>query len=370
MPRSSSSALGGIAVGVVVALLVTASWRRTADPIARDRRVPPRAGHRVPRRPSRSGRRGVLATVTAGLIAGRTRLAGRCRRRHASSVAGSGTSVIFLINGFVFMLIGLQLPAIAEGLSDGRTAEALGIALVVSLDRGRDPDRVGLPRHVPAAPPVPEPAGARPVPAVAGGVRRLVGRACAASSRLRRPWRSPRDFPERDLIIFITFVVILVTLVGQGLTLPWLIRALGVTSVRRVERRGGNRANQGDRGRPRPACRARAAVPGSRAARPRAAGALRPPRLATSGSTRMRARDEDGAGAARAPADPAAVVLDAERDAVIRLRDDGRDRRRGPAHARARPRSRGAPDGGVRPRRAAGAGQAAWYPRLPKSEAQ
>src|SRR6185295_10222711 len=32
----------------------------------------------------------------------------------------------------------------------------------------------------------------------------------------------------RDLVLFITFVVILVTLVGQGLTLPWLIRRLGV----------------------------------------------------------------------------------------------------------------------------------------------
>ena len=38
----------------------------------------------------------------------------------------------------------------------------------------------------------------------------------------------PRGFPERDLLIFLTFVVILATLVGQGLTLPFLIRRLGV----------------------------------------------------------------------------------------------------------------------------------------------
>jgi NhaP-type Na+/H+ or K+/H+ antiporter len=38
----------------------------------------------------------------------------------------------------------------------------------------------------------------------------------------------PQDFPERDLILFFTFTVILVTLVGQGLTLPALIRLLGV----------------------------------------------------------------------------------------------------------------------------------------------
>jgi CPA1 family monovalent cation:H+ antiporter len=39
------------------------------------------------------------------------------------------------------------------------------------------------------------------------------------------------DFPQRDLILFLTVAVILATLVGQGLTLPWLIRRLGVVSV-------------------------------------------------------------------------------------------------------------------------------------------
>ncbi len=38
----------------------------------------------------------------------------------------------------------------------------------------------------------------------------------------------PPDFPSRDLILFLTFCVIAATLVGQGLTLPWLIRHLGV----------------------------------------------------------------------------------------------------------------------------------------------
>jgi NhaP-type Na+/H+ or K+/H+ antiporter len=38
----------------------------------------------------------------------------------------------------------------------------------------------------------------------------------------------PADFPSRDLILFLTFCVIAATLIGQGLTLPWLIRHLGV----------------------------------------------------------------------------------------------------------------------------------------------
>jgi CPA1 family monovalent cation:H+ antiporter len=39
------------------------------------------------------------------------------------------------------------------------------------------------------------------------------------------------EFPQRPLILYLTFCVILATLVGQGLTLPWLIRRLGVTST-------------------------------------------------------------------------------------------------------------------------------------------
>jgi monovalent cation/hydrogen antiporter len=42
----------------------------------------------------------------------------------------------------------------------------------------------------------------------------------------------PTHFPERDLLIYLTFVTILVTLVGQGLTLPALLRALGIRGER------------------------------------------------------------------------------------------------------------------------------------------
>jgi CPA1 family monovalent cation:H+ antiporter len=45
----------------------------------------------------------------------------------------------------------------------------------------------------------------------------------------------PRGFPERDLILFVTFCVIVVTLVGQGLTLPFLARSLGVVATQDVE---------------------------------------------------------------------------------------------------------------------------------------
>ena len=46
----------------------------------------------------------------------------------------------------------------------------------------------------------------------------------------------PLDFPQRDLILYLTFCVIVATLVGQGLTLPWLIRRLGVVAGSNLDR--------------------------------------------------------------------------------------------------------------------------------------
>jgi CPA1 family monovalent cation:H+ antiporter len=58
------------------------------------------------------------------------------------------------------------------------------------------------------------------------GMRGVVSLAAALALPLTVKGGAP--FPERDLVIFLTFSVILATLVGQGLTLPWLIRRLGV----------------------------------------------------------------------------------------------------------------------------------------------
>ena len=63
--------------------------------------------------------------------------------------------------------------------------------------------------------------------------RSWAGPECAAAFRWRRRWRfhskpGAGPFPFRDLLIFITFVVLLATLVGQGGSLPWLIRWLKI----------------------------------------------------------------------------------------------------------------------------------------------
>jgi CPA1 family monovalent cation:H+ antiporter len=66
------------------------------------------------------------------------------------------------------------------------------------------------------------------------GVRGIVSLAAALAIPLATVNGQP--FPYRDLILFLTFAVILVTLVGQGLMLPWVIRALGLAPTGRRER--------------------------------------------------------------------------------------------------------------------------------------
>ena len=63
------------------------------------------------------------------------------------------------------------------------------------------------------------------------GMRGAVSLAAALSLPLQ-----PEPFPERDLLIYLTFCVILATLVGQGLTLPWIVGRLGLVAGTGIER--------------------------------------------------------------------------------------------------------------------------------------
>jgi CPA1 family monovalent cation:H+ antiporter len=175
---------------------------------------------------------GVLAAVVAGLIAGRraarvlsptARLMGR----------GVWDIVTFTINGFAFMLIGLQLRSIVASLAAFPAAELIGWGLAVSLTVILA--RIAwvfpatyLPRRlsarIRARDPYPAP---RAVFVVSwAGMRGAVSLAAALALPL-----TPEPFPERDLVIFLTFCVIVATLVGQGLSLPWLVRRLGITAM-------------------------------------------------------------------------------------------------------------------------------------------
>ncbi len=175
---------------------------------------------------------GVLAVVTAGILIG-------YRAPHIMSsetrILGSGAwqMLLFLLNGLIFILIGLQLPSIMTRLSDYPTADLALYAVAVSVTVIAVRilwifPATYLPRRLSAGLRARDPAPPWQAVLVIGwaGMRGVVSLAAALSLPLTLP--SGEAFPERALIIFLTFVVILVTLVGQGLTLPLLIKRLGV----------------------------------------------------------------------------------------------------------------------------------------------
>jgi CPA1 family monovalent cation:H+ antiporter len=219
-------AVGGLAVGAVVGLIVTRTLNRTMDPVIEIivTLLAPATAYLVA---EEVGVSGVLATVLAGLITGQR--GARVLSPDARLMgAGVWQTVIWLINAFVFMLIGLQLPAILRAvLADYDAGQLLGLGLAVAATVivARIVwvyPATYLPRflsaRVRAHDPYPPP---RAVFIVSwAGMRGVVSLAAA--------FALPPDFPSRDLIQFLTFCVIAATLVGQGLSLPWLIRHLGV----------------------------------------------------------------------------------------------------------------------------------------------
>jgi monovalent cation/hydrogen antiporter len=136
--------------------------------------------------------------------------------------------VTFLLNGFAFLLVGLQLPAILSNLSDRPPGELLFLALLVSLT-------VIVARFVWVFPAtylprwlVPSIARDDPAPRV-GAVIVIAWAGMRGAVSLAAALSLPATFPQRDLLLFLTFAVIIATLVGQGLTLPLLLRRLGLS---------------------------------------------------------------------------------------------------------------------------------------------
>jgi len=174
---------------------------------------------------------GVLATVSAGLLVGF-----RAPRVMRSDTRLLGTStwsmVIFVVNGLAFLLIGLQLPTVIADVSGYAPGELLWMAAAVSLTVVMVRllwiyPATYLPRWLIPSVARRDPAPPARVPVILGwgGMRGAVSLAAA----LALPTTIDGEpFPGRGLVIFLAFSVILVTLIGQGLTLPALIRALGV----------------------------------------------------------------------------------------------------------------------------------------------
>ncbi len=171
---------------------------------------------------------GVLAAVAAGLWVG-----SRCERVFTHDLYTEARAVWemveFVLNGLIFILIGFQLPLILEGLTAsaidvGRlsvAAAAISGVVIAARILWVFPGAY-LPRWVDrvVGRGDPYPAWQNVMVVAWTGMRGVVSLAAAMALA--------RDFPHRHEVLFLTFWVIFATLVGQGLTLPLLIRMLGV----------------------------------------------------------------------------------------------------------------------------------------------
>ena len=220
-------ALGGILVGLVVgSIAVWVRTRITDTPVEITISLLTPYATYLPA--ELLGVSGVLAAVTAGLFIGRrsseimgseARLAGRA----------TWDSLVFLLNGVVFLAIGFQISSISRGMDRTALLQLAAVGVLVSIALivvraiwvsslslrellTKNQRRIRLRESIVLS---------------WAGMRGVVSLAAALALPVAMPTGAP---PARDAIIVITFTVILVTLVGQGLTLPLVIRALGLGS--------------------------------------------------------------------------------------------------------------------------------------------
>ena len=230
-------AAGGIAIGLVGGLGVRPPAPDRHRPVAwtsRSRVLTPFVAY-VPAEELHVS--GVLATVTAGLYVGFRSLdiiepGTRLRTR------AFWDSAAFLLDGLLFVLIGVQVPTILERIEDANqvTCSALraadhrrgdGHALAVDAGRARDP---AVARR-------PWPSGS----SIAwSGMRGGVSLAAALAI-------TEDGFPKRDLVIFVAYAVIVITLVLPGLTLAPLLRDARAGGERGAPARGRGGARCGSR---------------------------------------------------------------------------------------------------------------------------
>src|SRR2546423_5491953 len=223
--RFVAGGLGGVAIGLAVGWVIAEIRKRVSD-TQLSVTISLLSGYAAFVPADAIGASGVLAAVTTGIYMGikgpsiipaRTRLQGLM----------VWDILDFLINAALFVLVGLQLRTVVNGLGGRSVATVAGYALAVSavvivmrliwfftvpylirlLDRrpSQRARRVGPQLRLVIA---------------WSGMRGAVSLAAALAL--------PLKLPERNLLIFITFAVILSTLVVQGLSLPALIRWLGI----------------------------------------------------------------------------------------------------------------------------------------------
>jgi CPA1 family monovalent cation:H+ antiporter len=215
------AATGGIVIGWLVGRIAAWILQRVDDPPVEVviSLVVPFAAYLPADRLELSG---VLAAVVAGLVIG-SRL-GRILTPPSRVLWLSTWKMVgFVLNGFVFVLIGSELPGILRDLGGRPPSEVVGPVVLISVV-------VIATRMIwvfasSLLPGSPRRAVARTNPRLARRLTFVVSWAgLRGAVSLAAALALPAAFPERDLILLVTFAVIVVTLVGQGLTLPQVIR--------------------------------------------------------------------------------------------------------------------------------------------------
>ncbi|MEX0735199.1 MAG: Na+/H+ antiporter [Steroidobacteraceae bacterium] len=224
-------ALGGIALGVAMGWITSKLQERLHDPMLELAMslTTPFATYWLCESMQLSG---VLGVVAVGLY--RSRWAHRGTSALARlNIRTFWRAVVFVVNCLVFVLIGIQLPLIAESLLGQQALSwprVTGLIAVLSLVAigvrflWIFTATYGVRWLVPSLQRR-DPASARVSTLVSwSGMRGVVSLAAALALPVALPTGEP--FPQRDLVILLAFGIVFVTLVGQGLTLPPLILAL------------------------------------------------------------------------------------------------------------------------------------------------
>jgi Na+/H+ antiporter len=232
MARLAYLSFAGIGVGLIIGLIVDWIERRIDDgPIEIAISIlTPYAAYLTADRLKASG---VLAVVVCGLYLSR-RSSGFFSPGVRLQAWAVWEALDFILNGVVFVLIGLQLPSVLGGIHDyshgtlflyGALFSALVIALrVVWVFPGAHVAYWIRTRLLHQKMKKPTARGTLLLGWT--GMRGVI--ALAAAIALPQTLADGTPFPHRNLIVFLAFCVIFVTLVLQGLTLPWLVRILGV----------------------------------------------------------------------------------------------------------------------------------------------
>ena len=226
-PKFLATGVGGLVVGLVAGRVIREIRARIDDPPT-EITISILSGYAAYLPAEHLGASGVIAAVATGLYMGwhTPRLTTPLMRLQGVAI---WEILTFLLNAILFLLVGLQLPGVLDNLSGRTTGElvlwASLVSAVVIAVRMLWIMLVMGQRHAPRA---------ERVAVGWAGMRGSVSLAAALAIPITTDAGAP--FPDRDLIVFLAFVVIFVTLVGQGLTLAPLVRRLGLMDDGEEER--------------------------------------------------------------------------------------------------------------------------------------